>query len=467
MAFGARMAFREQMDISVVLPVVNECANLRALIPRLHSILEREKLSHEIIVVDGNSADGTPEAACSLGARVVAERERGYAGALKTGFAEARGDYVLTLDADLSHEPDFVARMWRARTRADIVVASRYVPGGVAYTSFLRRKLSAVLNFALRRMLSMPVRDLSSGFRLYRREALGELRLDSRNFEVLEEVLVKAYARGFSVAEVPFTYFPRETGRSHARLLRFGIDLVRAALRLWKLRNSPDSADYDERAFYSLIPLQRYWHRRRHQVTLSWARGAQRVLSAGCISTVIVESLNNAVAMDSAFARLRYLRRLGMPLVQGSACALPFRDGAFDCVVSAQVIEHLPLAESLFAEMRRVLKADGTLIIGTPDCATLGWRLLEPLYGLLVPSANRREHVSRYTRAGLEEILARHGFAVGDAAYIAASEMILKCRKTEPPGEARHIGAGEVRAPATAVPVPSPSVSVPSPPGRG
>src|SRR6266852_3407795 len=99
------------MDVCVILPVVNERENLVALIPRLNAIFDREHLTHEIIVVDGGSTDGTRETAEQLGARVVKEHRRGYAGALETGFSEARGDYVLTLDADQSHDPDFVAKM--------------------------------------------------------------------------------------------------------------------------------------------------------------------------------------------------------------------------------------------------------------------------------------------------------------------------------------------------------------------
>ncbi len=421
------------MDLSIILPVVNERDNLIVLIPRMRALMEREGIDFEIVVIDGNSSDGTREAATELGARVVSERRRGYAGALETGFAEARGDYVLTLDADMSHDPAFVSRMWRARDHADIIIASRYVHGGIAYTEFIRDWLSRVLNFGMRSMLSMPVRDMSSGFRLYRREALANLDIQSQNFEVQEEVLVKAFAHGFSISEVPFTYFPRGAGRSHARVLRFGIDLARAAMKLWTLRNSIASADYDDRAFYSIIPIQRYWQRKRHRIATSWARDADRTLDIGCGSSVIIQSLNNAVGMDVSIGKLRFLRRHGIPLVRGSAFALPFSDSSFDCVISSQVIEHITYEESLFTEMSRVLTPGGTLIIGTPDYDTRGWRIIEPLYGRLIPGGYRDEHITHYTRESLTRILNKHGFVAQQAAYVAGSELIMRWHKPSAP----------------------------------
>lgn len=432
------------IDLSVILPVINERENLEILIPGLRALADSLHLNCEIVVVDGGSTDGTAAAAERLGARVTPERRRGYAGALLTGFAEAAGDYVLTLDADLSHDPGFVAKMWRARTQGDIVIASRYARGGVAYTSFTRRVTSRLLNVFLRRMLSIPAHDLSSGFRLYRRETVAGLELDSRNFEVQQEVLVKACVRGFSVVEVPFTYFPRGSGRSHARLIRFGWDIARSALRLWKLRNSIESADYDERAFYSIIPPQRYWQRRRHHILVSWARGSKRILDAGCGSSVIIQSLNNAVGMEINPAKVRLLRRYGIPVVRGSAFHLPFRDGSFDCVISSEVIEHVRYDEILFTEMRRVLRPGGLLLVGTPDYATVGWRTIEPLYGMLIPGGYKDEHITHYTRRSLTEVLTRHGFVHEDTAYIMRSEVVMRFRK----GEAAA-GAAEQAAPET------------------
>lgn len=417
------------MDLSVVLPVVNERDNLRELIPQLNALAKRLHLSHELIVVDGGSTDGTQATAAELGAQVVKERRCGYAGALETGFDEARGDYVLTLDADMSHDPDFVAKMWRARERADIVIASRYVHGGVAYTSLLRNLSSRLLNRVLRRVLSMPVRDLSSGFRLYRRAALQDLHLAGRNFEALEEILVTAYNRGFSVTEVPFTYFPRGSGRSHARLIRFGLDLAHSAVQLWKLRNSLAAADYEERAFYSIIPIQRYWHRRRHHIITRWARGSHRVLDIGCGSSIDTQSLNYAIGIDLSLEKMRFMCRYAIPVVQGSAFALPFRDRSFDCVVCSEVIEHVRFDDSLFNEMSRVLMPGGTLVIGTPDYARAQWRVIEALYRALAPSGYQDIHLMHYTRESLGGILVRHGFVHEQDEYIARAELIMRWSK--------------------------------------
>ncbi len=431
------------MDLTVLIPAINEAENLRILIPRIKTILGREGISYEVLVVDGRSTDDTAAVCNDVGARMVQERRRGYAGALETGFAEAQGEWILKLDADQSHDPDFIPRIWRARDRGDIVIASRYVRGGVAYTEFTRKLSSSLMSAVLRRVLSLPVRDVSSGYRLYRRSLTNGFKFDSTNFEAEEEILVRAYAQGFNLAEVPFTYFPRGAGASHAKLLKFGWSIAKRCAKLWKLRNSLDSADYDERGFYSVIPIQRWWHRRRHKITVSWARGSDRVLDAGCGSSLIVQSLNNVVGMDFNFSKLRFLSRYRMPLVRGSAFALPFRDHSFDCVISSQVIEHIPFDEVLFAEMRRVLVAGGKLILGTPDYSTRAWRTIEPIYGFLMPGGYKDEHITHYTRAKLIELLTRHGFSVDEVAYIGGGELIMRCRRGELPAATLQIPSAQ------------------------
>jgi hypothetical protein len=81
--------------------------------------------------------------------------------------------------------------------------------------------------------------------------------------------------------------------------------------------------------------------------------------------------------------------------------------------------------------MCRVLRPGGMIILGTPDYATIGWRIIEPVYGFLMPGGYKDEHITHYTLAQLTEILGRHGIEIGETAYVAGSELILKCRKVE------------------------------------
>jgi glycosyltransferase involved in cell wall biosynthesis len=418
-----------RVELSAVVPVLDERDNVRALLPRLARVLGLLGCTSEILVVDGGSRDGTPDAARALGARVLAQRLPGYGGALREAFAAAAGRYVVTLDADLSHDPDFIVKLWRARDSADLLIASRYVTGGVAIMPFRRAFLSRALNRVFSIGLDLPIRDLSSGFRLYDRALLDALALEGRNFEILEEIVVKAYADGWQVRELPFTYYPREHGASHARIVRFGIDLLRVFGRMRALHNSAESADYDERAFYSRIPLQRYWQRQRHAIVTRMARDQGRTLDIGCGSSVILQSLNFAVGLDIQQNKLRYMRRYGVPLVRGSVTALPVRDGSLDCAICSQVIEHVPFDADILAELARVLRPGGLLILGTPDYGTIGWRAIEPLYARAAPGAYAHEHIARYTDADLRVLAQRHGFEVIERAYVLRSELILALRK--------------------------------------
>jgi len=231
------MAATESPELTVVIPAWNERDNLESLLPSLKGILVRLSAPWEIVVVDGGSTDGTPEAARRHGARVIPQTERGYGGALLAGLAAAHTPYLVTMDADLSHPPLFLEEFWRRRDEAQVLIASRYVPGGKAQMSRFRRLLSLILNRTYSALLSVPVRDLSSGFRLYHREALLALKPAARDFDFLEEVLVGAYRQGGRVLEIPFHYMPRRAGRSHVRLIRFGWAFLKTLARMWRLRH--------------------------------------------------------------------------------------------------------------------------------------------------------------------------------------------------------------------------------------
>lgn len=413
------------MELSVVIPAWNEADNLARLLPQLHVVLSDLDCEYEIIVVDNHSPDGTAEACAAGRATLVQQTEPGYGGALWAGFERASGQYVLTMDADLSHEPDFIPIMWNRRSDAELVIASRYVEGGGAEMPWYREILSIILNVIYTRALSLPVKDISSGFRLYHASALDGLDLRSSDFDALEEILIKCYARGCQIAEVPFQYVPRVSGESKVRLLQFGAAYLKTLVRMWKLRNSIASADYDARAFDSVVPLQRYWQRRRYQIITGMVDSSKSCLDIGCGSSRILDALgDHVVGLDISLGKLLYARCYRRPLVNASIFALPFADGAFEQIVCSQVIEHLTAGEQPFLEMARVLKDGGRLVLGTPDYGRRTWVILERLYGIFAPGAYADEHITHYDHNGLVRMLEKLGCQHQEVRYICGAEMI-------------------------------------------
>jgi len=231
-------------DIAIVIPVLNERENLELLLPSLLTVSSELGLGAEIIVVDGGSTDGSQRAAEQLGAHVIVQQERGFGGALIAGFSASSARYVIAMDADLSHPPKFIKDFWPQRAEAELVIASRYVAGGQAEMGAVRHLLSLILNRVYGRVLSLPTRDLSSGFRMYRRNILTSLQLQARDFDIQEEILVNFHIQGWRIKEVPFHYMARNSGKSHAKLLRLGWAFSKTLLRMWRLRNSAEGSKH-------------------------------------------------------------------------------------------------------------------------------------------------------------------------------------------------------------------------------
>lgn len=387
---------------------------------------------HEIIAVRPSGSTPRGEKQCMT----LEASSTLHGDALREAFGAARGRFIATLDGDLSHPPELLREMWAARLDADIIIASRYVPGGRARLPITRRALSRALNLWYSRALSLPIHDFSSGYRLYRSAILRSIpATKSRGYAVLPEILVRAYADGWALKEIPFTHSVSRSVPS-AWLARLAFELVTSFYRLWKLRWSIHCADYDFRAFTSRIWLQRYWHRCRHRFSLGFA-GEGFTLDAGCGSSRILVDLRHAIGLDLSLSKLRYMRRYRKPLVCGSVTALPFKSGAFEVALCSQVIEHLPQPDSELAlrELIRVLKQGGRIVIGTPDYGRLAWRLTERAYQLAAPWGYADEHVTRYTRQSLVERLTALGIALEDERYILRGELILAGRKVTSPSE--------------------------------
>lgn len=420
-----------RVDLSFVIPALDERENLEVLIPGLRKVVGGLGLTHEIIVIDGGSRDGTPAVASDLGARVISQETRGYGDAIRLGVHAAEGEYVLTLDADLSHAPAVVIDLWSARSQSEIVIASRYVRGGAAKMSLLRTILSRALNVVFARGLSLGVHDLSSGCRLYPRHVFTTLHSRGEDFDVLPEILVRAYAAGWRVVEVPFRYEPRASGHSKARLVRLGKAYMVTFARLWRLRNSIQAADYDERAFDSVIPLQRAWQRRRHAIVMARtdSSGAP-MLDVGCGSSRIIRDRPQAIGVDVRIDKLRYMSRYGLRLVAASIFDLPFHDASFNTIICSEVIEHVSAGLRPLQELARVQRTGGRLILGTPDYGRWSWRAIEACYRVLTPGGYADEHITQYRHDDLVALVENLGYRHLETDYVFGSEMILTFVKT-------------------------------------
>jgi dolichol-phosphate mannosyltransferase len=205
----------------VCLPTYNERENLESM---LHALGGK---GVRVLVIDDNSPDGTGELAARLSEQLdyvdVLHRERkeGLGPAYLDGFRRALADgaeLVLEMDCDFSHDPSDVPRLVAAADEADLVLGSRYVAGGgVRNWGLLRRFVSAGGSWYARLLLGVDVRDLTGGFKCYRRAVLERIDLDaidSKGYAFQIETTYRALRAGFRVVEVPITFADREAGGS-------------------------------------------------------------------------------------------------------------------------------------------------------------------------------------------------------------------------------------------------------------
>lgn len=228
------------MRITIILPTYNEAENL----PKLVSALFSLPLNLSVLVVDDNSPDGTGRIADELaqqysGKFFVLHRagKQGLRSAYMEGFKmafELGAGAVVQMDADFSHDPSVLPEMARRIVTSDVVIGSRYVKGGSLdeHWPAWRKALSSFGNFYARTILRSPLHDMTTGFRMWRRETLQAMPLDrirSSGYIFLVEMAYVAYLMRFRIVEVPIHFADRRWGKSKMSLK---IQLE-AAMRIW------------------------------------------------------------------------------------------------------------------------------------------------------------------------------------------------------------------------------------------
>lgn len=229
----------------IILPTFNEAENL----PRMINALLKLPLEClRVLVVDDNSPDGTGQLADELTRQHPAHvqvlhraQREGYGRATLAGFAaalETDAEFIVQMDCDFSHQPHFLPDLIARAASADVVIGSRYVPGGSvdANWGLLRKLLSWWANSVyLQLLLNLPVRDATGGFRVWRRKLLADLDLEqvrANGYIFQVEMLLLACHHGCRVAEAPIHFSDRVAGES-----KMGAHIaLEAALNVWQLR---------------------------------------------------------------------------------------------------------------------------------------------------------------------------------------------------------------------------------------
>jgi len=235
------------MKALIIIPTFNESKNIAVLIPLVFEAVKKKGLDVHILVVDDNSPDRTVEIVSGLkhdafSSRLFVlsrERKMGLGSAYVAGFHWGldRGyERFAQMDADLSHNPVYLTKMLERSRTYDFVVGSRYVPGGaIRGWGILRRLISSGGSLYAKRILSVPIHDLTGGYNIWTRSALLGINPDtirSEGYAFQIEMKYKAFRKGFSFAEFPIVFVDRSQHKSKMSRRIF----IEAVYRVWQFR---------------------------------------------------------------------------------------------------------------------------------------------------------------------------------------------------------------------------------------
>jgi len=232
--------------VAIILPTYNEKKNIAQLVPQIINIFRDHQIAGSLIIVDDNSPDGTAVEVTRLANKYPGKisllkrsQKMGLGSAYLAGFEQAlatQADYILEMDADLSHSPADIPKLLAAAHDNNLVLGSRYVSGGqISNWSLLRKIISRGGTLYAKTILGLPIHDLTSGFKCFSAKVLKKLDLssiksDGYSFQI--ELTYRTHQAGFEIKEVPITFTDRQVGQSKFSKQIFG----EAILMVWRLR---------------------------------------------------------------------------------------------------------------------------------------------------------------------------------------------------------------------------------------
>lgn len=238
-------------ELSIMMPCYEEAENLNVILPEILKTLEVFDFNSEVLILDTHEKLDNTEDVCSKyqnkneKIKIKYINRRGgndYGDAVRTGIGEASGKYIINMDADGSHVPADISRLYNAAIKDDsgVVIGSRYIKGGKTDNPFILIFMSLILNVCYRIFFKLNVKDVSNSYRIYRAEKIKNIKLVCENFDIVEEILIKLRKKypDLKISEIPVAFNKRIHGKSKRDLIRFIFSYIGTMYRLKKLQIS-------------------------------------------------------------------------------------------------------------------------------------------------------------------------------------------------------------------------------------
>jgi len=223
----------KQSVISVIIPAINEERTIGEVLSKTISVMESLKTPYEIIVVDDGSTDRTGKTAAEYKVTVLSNiRNMGKGYALRKGFKHARGQIIVTLDSDGSHDPKEIPKLIEPLYNGiDMIAGSRFLGNGKNSTTKLNRVGNTIINMIIMTLTGRYITDSQTGFRAFKRKVLEKLNLTARRYELETELTVKCLSNGFKYLEMPIDCEKRKYQNSKLKVIQDGIRILRTILK--------------------------------------------------------------------------------------------------------------------------------------------------------------------------------------------------------------------------------------------
>ena len=408
------------MKLSVVMPVYNESKTIREIVRRVLDV----PIEKELLIVDDGSTDGTREILRELdgkeGVRVFLQPvNQGKGAAVSVGFRHAEGDVVVVQDADLEYDPGEYPKLLApiADGHADVVYGSRFLGGGARRVLYFWHTVgNRFLTLASNMFTNLNLTDMETCYKMFRREVVQSMRIESRRFGIEPEITAKVARRGYRIFEVPISYY----GRTYEEGKKIGWrDAVSAIWTIVKhsLREAEDPRNVGHVTLARMGKLEPYnrWLADRF-------RGAVggRVLEIGAGFGNMTRQLLGrelVVASDLDPVALEYLRGSfrDVPEVRVASFRFPLTEAQRDeirafrihTVVCLNVLEHIEDDAGTLANFFEILLPGGSVVLIVPALARLYGTLDEHL-----------RHFRRYEKEELAEKVRAAGFTIEDCRFL-------------------------------------------------